>query len=124
MAEVCSGAALDRERRLWEAYQSRSRERLEALIDPGALDVGPAGVLDRDGVLAAVSRMEIANFAISEMRVLKLGDVEIVTYRGTVEGSHDGKPFASSEVYTTSVWRRAAGRWRLAHRHETPARRG
>ena len=51
MAEVTAA----RERELWEAFRANDRERLEAMIDPEALDVGPAGPRTRDQVLAALA---------------------------------------------------------------------
>jgi hypothetical protein len=122
VGNVCDGAAFDRERRLWDAYQAGSREQLEALIEEAASDVGPTGALDRGAMIDAVGRMRIESYALSEMRVRKLGDVEVVTYRSRVEGTYEGKPFPAPDVYATTVCRRTGGRWREAHRQETPAR--
>ena len=92
------------------------------MIEQGALDVGPNGPLDRDGVVEAVGRMRIEGFAISEMRIRKFGDVEVVTYRARVDGTYENRPFPYAETFATTVWRRSDGRWRVAHRHESPAR--
>ena len=116
------GAALDRERRLWEAYRSGAREAMERLIDPSALDVGAGGALDREGVISVVSDMRIDGYTIDDVRVRRLGDVEIVTYRSTVEGTYRGAPFPARQVWATTVWARTGRAWRVVHRHESPAR--
>ncbi len=118
-----SDGALERERQLWLAYQSRDRARIEALIAPDAIDVGAGGILTRDEVLAAVEQMRIQSFEIDDVRVRSLGpDAEIVVSRSTVHGTHRGKPFASSVVRSTSVWARDGESWRLVHRSEIPSR--
>ncbi len=116
-----SHRAAERERRLWTAYQSRNREQLEAIIDPDALDIGPGGILSRDQVAAAVRRMRIESFAIEDLTVRALGpDVEVVSYRSTVIGTYEGRPFAAPVVNSTSVWSKKCGEWRLVHRAECP----
>jgi ketosteroid isomerase-like protein len=115
-------AALARERELWEAFRARDRARIEALVDPLALDVGPAGALSRDGVVDAVAHMRIDSFAIDVLAVRSRDDVDVVTTRSTVEGTYRGAPFPDASVLATSVWARARDGWRLLHRHESPAR--
>jgi ketosteroid isomerase-like protein len=115
-------AALARERRLWEAYRSGSRRRLERLIDEAALDVQAAGPLDREAVIQAVGRMRIDGYTIEAFSVRRVGDVEIATYRSTVDGTYRGTPFPSREVNATTVWARSGRAWRVVHRHESPAR--
>lgn len=117
-----SDGALERERQLWLAYQSRDRARIEALIAPDAIDVGPGGILTRDEVLAAVEQMSIQSFELDDVRICAVRpDLEIVVARSTVAGTYRGKPFPASVVRSTSVWSREAGVWRLVHRVECPA---
>ena len=114
--------ALARERELWEAYAANDRGRLAALVDPLALDVGPQGaVLERERVLDAVARMEIASYSIVDLTVRTLGEVEVVTYRAHVEGAYGGAPFPTRDVAVTSVWALIDRGWRLVHRHESAA---
>jgi ketosteroid isomerase-like protein len=114
--------ALARERDLWEAYRSGDRERVEALVDPLALDVGPHGPRTREELVEALGRMEITGYTIEEVTVRSHDTLEIVTYRSTVDGTYRGRPFPARSVVTTSVWLDCGGRWRLLHRHESPAR--
>jgi hypothetical protein len=114
--------ALARERELWEAYAANDRGRLAALVHPLALDVGPGGaVLDRERVLDAVARMEIASYSIVDLTVRTLGEVEVVTYRAHVDGAYGGAPFPTRDVAVTSVWAMIDRGWRLVHRHESAA---
>jgi hypothetical protein len=122
LVEADAAAAASRERELWEAYRAKDRERIEALVDPLALDAGPAGALDRDGVVAAVGRMRIDAYDITDLRARRTGAVEIVTYRSRAEGAYEGAPLPARDVVCTSVWCLDGGRWRLVHRHESPAR--
>ena len=122
LTEGDRGEALLRERDLWEAYRAADRDRLEGLLDPLALDVGPGWIHTRDGVLAAVARMRIASFEIEDLTVRSAGEVEIVTYIATVEGTYGGAPFPARRVRATTVWYRSASGWRVAHRHESTDR--
>ena len=116
-----SDEAVERERRLWLAYQSRDRTRIELLIAPDALDIGPGGILSRDAVIAAVEQMRIESFDLDDIRVRQLGrDAEIVVSRSTVSGTYRGQPFPSNVVRSTTVWVRDGGTWRLVHRVEFP----
>lgn len=114
--------AVARERRLWDAFQSNDVETLRDLIDPVACDVGPAGVLSRSEVLCAVARMHISSYVLERPTLQALGDVQILTYRSTVDGTYDGRPFPARAVLNTSVWVESASGWRLVHRQETPVR--
>jgi len=121
-AEDSLDLAVARERRLWDAFQSNDIETLHDLIDPDACDVGPAGVLSRPEVLGAVARMRISSYTLESLTVQALGNVEILTYRSTVDGTYDGRPFPARAVLNTSVWVESALGWRLVHRQETPSR--
>lgn len=118
---VGSDEAIERERQLWLAYQSGERARIEALVAPDAIDVGPGGILSRDEVLAAIGQMRIQSFELDDVRVCAARpDLEIVVARSTVAGTYRGKPFPASVVRSTSIWSREAGAWRLVHRVECP----
>ena len=110
--------AIAREVELWEAFRRRDRAALERLVDPLALDVGPWGALERDAMLAAVARMEIASYEIDDFRLRSAPGVEVVCYRATVDGTYGGAPFVAREVAATSVWSRGGSGWTLVHRHE------
>ena len=116
-------SAYEREAALWEAYRAGDRERLEALVHPDALDVGTGGALTRAQVLDTVARMRIDSYTIDDLVARRFGDVEIVTYAATVEGTYRGAPFTHPMVFATSVWALDAGAWRLVHRVECPAAR-
>lgn len=112
-------AALARERDLWEAYRSRDRFRLEALILPLALDVGLGGTLDRDTALEVVADLTIDAVEIADLSVRAFGDVEVVTYRASTSGTYRGRPLRAPDVVATTVWVRTDAGWRVAHRHES-----
>jgi hypothetical protein len=114
-------AALARERGLWEAYRTNDRARLELLIDPLALDVGPRGPRSRDQILGALARVRVDAYTIEEFKVVDFDPVAVVVYRSRIDGAHRGVPFRYREVYVTSVWRLGDGTWRLIHRCESPA---
>jgi ketosteroid isomerase-like protein len=110
-----------RESALWEAYRGNDRPTLEAMIHPGALDVGPAGPRDLSAVFAALDRMEIRAFSFEDFRVAAFGDVEVATYTAIVDGLYAGAPFADSRVVASTVWMHDGDSWRVIHRHESHA---
>jgi hypothetical protein len=115
---VVTQRALAREHWLWEAYR-RGGLALRSLLLPDALDVSSAGVLNRDGVLAYVSKVHIETFAIDDLKVLTAGDVEVVTSKVSLDGTVSGKPFAAPVVRSTTVWMRREETWRVLLRQET-----
>jgi len=119
-ADVIEGA-FTREVALWEAYRANDRRRLEALIHPDALDVGPAGSRDRDRVIAALARMEIRSYSIENFELRAFENLEVVSYLAVVDGTYEGEPFAASRVFASTVWMREGDSWRVVHRHESPS---
>lgn len=120
LSEGDAALALARERDLWEAYVTRNRDRIETLVDPLALDVGPSGARDRDEVLAMLDDLRVDRYSIEDLVVREVGSTSVATYRATVEGSYRGSPFRHATVIATSVWVHDRGAWRLVHRTETP----
>ena len=112
--------AIAREHDLWDAYRTRDRARLFELLHTDALDVSPAGALDRNAVVAVITRMEIVRYTLEDFVARAFDDVEVVTYRSTVEGTYAGKPFPAPVVRATTVWWRVADAWMVIHRHEMP----
>ena len=119
-----SDEAYAREVGLWEAYRAGGHATLEALIHPEAFDIGPAGPLTRDEVLAAVTRMRIDGYEIDAFVERRFAETSVVPYRATVAGTSADRPFEHATVFATSVWVRDEGVWRLVHRAETPTGRG
>lgn len=90
----------------------RSRERLEALLDPGFREVGASGrVWTRDEIVRqlvdAVDEppVEATDLAATEVAP----DVVLVTFQTGPRRAH-----------RTSLWRRVDGQWRLLHHQGTP----
>ena len=114
--------ALARERELWDAYRAADEDELRRLIDPSALDVGPAGPAHLDAVIAAVRRMRIDFIDISKVHVRAFGSVQVITYCARIDGTYDDSPFDDVDIVASTVWQRQSDGWRVIHRHEVPAR--
>jgi hypothetical protein len=83
------------------------------------LCVLPVGMMDKDETVAAIEQAEPwADFALSEMKTIDLGDDEAaLCYRADASrnGSSDRYKAVISSVYT-----RLGGRWKLTLHQQTP----
>lgn len=87
--------------------------------------VGEDGITSRETFLALVRSGDLTHETMSKITgsVRGLGDVAVLTGRGTTTGRYRGQAFSSDE-WVTDVFVRGADGWRCAHTHLTAARDG
>jgi hypothetical protein len=111
--ELAQVAALELE--LLRPDVRRSRERVEALLDPAFTEVGASGRLWTRPAIVAAMLVEHPQPALSasevQGRVLAPGLV-LLTYVSEVPGVRRAR--------RTSLWRRTDGSWRVVHHQGTP----
>ena len=92
---------------------------LDRLIDDSLLFIGPNGAVygkqdDLDAHRNGLIR--ITRLDPSEERVMRFGDIAIVSVRMEMTGTFDGTAFAGPFRYTR-VWRELKGGWRIVAGH-------
>jgi hypothetical protein len=96
------------------ATRDRDQDFYRGYLADDAVAVLPAGVFDKDAVIAALGapRVPFQSSAIEDTRVMVLGpDTGIVTYRAT---------FGDQVVFVTTVYARRDGAWQGVHYQQTP----
>ncbi|HLL70797.1 MAG TPA: nuclear transport factor 2 family protein [Pyrinomonadaceae bacterium] len=105
------------EKHMWEALRQKDWDTFAAHLAADQLEVGPSGVYDKAGTLAAVKQWDFSKATTSDFKATKLDDdATLVTYM--VKGTEpDGKPF---EERTSSIWVKRDGKWLAVFHHGTP----
>jgi ketosteroid isomerase-like protein len=118
-----SEAVLLAERALQAAMLAGDVEKLDRLLHPALLAVGPDGqMVDKAADLAAHRSgiFEIAELSEEEVRVTLLGDLAVtfvvLQIRGTIEDAD-----VSGRLRYTRTWTRDGGSWRVIAAHISPA---
>ena len=88
-------------------------------MDEALVFTGPDGLLLGKGDDLAAHRegwVRISRLEPSEERVLRMGDVAVISVRMEMAGTFRGEPFAGPFRYTR-VWRAGRGGWRVVAGH-------
>lgn len=105
------------EKHLWEALKQKDWDTFAAHLAADQLEVGPSGVYDKAGTLAAVKQWDFSKATPSNFKATKWDDdATLVTYmiKGT---GPDGKPF---EERASSIWVKRDGKWLAVFHQGTP----
>ncbi len=108
------------ERRGWAALTSDgAAEYYERMLADDMVLVLPGMVLDRaDALESWLNVVPWQDFEIEDPQLVSLGTgAAVLTYRATMSRPKD---VTSYRAQCTSVYRRVAGRWRLAFQQQTP----
>ncbi|HEY0083234.1 MAG TPA: nuclear transport factor 2 family protein [Pyrinomonadaceae bacterium] len=114
------GAADDpiaKEKQLWDALKRKDWDTFAAGLAEDQIEVGPTGVYDKAGTLAAVRGVDFTRMTLSDFKETKFdADAALVTY--TIKGTGpDGKPF---EERAGSIWAKRGEKWMAVFHHSTP----
>jgi hypothetical protein len=109
---------IHQEHEQWEAMsrgEGGTHAHTAMLAD--AIMVLPGSVLERGAVVAALDGVVWGSYAMSDQRVVRLGDrAAMLAYR--LHGTRDGAPV---DVWATTTYVYSEGRWRVGAHQQSPA---
>jgi len=115
-----SGAADDliaKEKLLWDALKRKDWDTFAAALAEDQIEVGPSGVFDKAGTLAAVKTFDFSKASTSDFKATKLdGDATLVTYMVKAPDP-SGK---LRDERTSTIWVNRDGKWLAVFHHGTP----
>lgn len=106
------------EREGWEAMtRGEGGTHSYTAMLPEAVMVFPGTLLERDAVIAALDGVVWSEYALSDQRVVRLGDrAAMLVYR--VRGVRDGEPV---DRWATTTYVYGEGRWRIGAHQQSLA---
>jgi hypothetical protein len=104
-----------------EGWQAMTRgeggtHSFQAML-PDAIMVFPGSLIERGAVIAALDGVVWSEYAMSDQRVVRLGDrAAMLAYR--LHGVRDGHPV---DLWATTTYVYVEGRWRVGAHQQSPA---
>jgi hypothetical protein len=109
------------ENKAWDAYKNRDGKYFETFLAdmPMISGTGEASMPKAEVVkMIAANKDEIKSFTLSDPHVTPVNaDVAVLTYKGVVEGTSNGKP-VPSPVTVATVFVRSGSDWKAAYHNE------
>lgn len=109
------------ETKLWEAWKNKDARPFKASLAADSVMIGDNGVAGKNDIVQMIGSMpcEVKSFALSDWKLTMLNSgAALITYKGSAEGTCDGKPIPT--VWASSVWVNRGGKWLSAQHQETP----
>lgn len=109
-----------KERQIWDAIRAKNFDAFAAFLADDQLEVGSDAVYDKAGSVKDVSGLELTDYTLSDVKVVKLdADAGVVTYTVNIKGKYQGQdipePFQTQRHST--AWVNRDGKW-LAVYHQ------
>jgi hypothetical protein len=118
--EVTQADLEARERQVWDALKAKNWEAFAGTMSDDFVIVGPRGVSGKTQLLEEVKRYELAEYTLSDFRLVRVdADLAVITYTTRERGTFDGKPLPDRPVRASSAWVNRGGRWVAAYHQET-----
>jgi hypothetical protein len=108
------------ERQMWEDWKNRNWEAMRGRISGDAVILGAEGIMDRDGVVAAMAKQtcDVQDVALEDVKVTALAPtVALITYHASGTGTCDGQPIGAGS--TSSIWVQRDGQWQTVHHQQS-----
>lgn len=110
---------VEKSRATWEAYKSRNITDIKALTGDDYVSYTLSGYSNLQQDIATIDKLNIEAYSIDDPKVSWVTPtVAILRYKCALKGSFDGKAFVP--VYSTEVWVKRSGRWKIVSYQETP----
>ncbi|MCA1607498.1 MAG: nuclear transport factor 2 family protein, partial [Acidobacteria bacterium] len=97
---------VEREKMIWDLLKRRDYDAFASYLDPGQVEVEPAGVFDKAATLKNVRMFDASKGELSDFKTIKVNpNTDLVTYLVTIPGPPADKHFA------TTIWVNRGGKW-------------
>ena len=97
---------VEREKMIWDLLKRRDYDAFASHLDPGQVEVEPAGVMDKPATLNAVRSFDASKAELTDFKTIKVNpNTDLVTYLVTIPGPPEDKHFA------TTIWVNRGGKW-------------
>lgn len=107
---------------LWEAWKKKDGDAFEKALSAHFKEISPKGTSDRAATIKAISenKCEVKSNELADFNATKVNDdLAVLRYKGTVDGTCDGKPMPKT-VFITTIFVKDGDAWKPAFHMETP----
>ncbi len=97
---------------LWEAWHNQDVKKWSELTSPEYVWSDGRQIRGYSAVEKEFGMGKLAQYKTSDMQAVRISaDVIVLSYRASINGVYNGKPF-QSDVAECSVWTKSGGKWR------------
>ena len=108
-------------RKLWEAFKSKDKATLAALLDDGfrQFEEGLSAFGDKKTEVNSVDEFELLSYTLTDFTIKSIGpNAALVTYIAQYEGKSGGEASKGHSVFG-EVWIRSGNEWKALYMQET-----
>jgi hypothetical protein len=108
------------EKTLWEGFKNKDTKPFEKTLAPDAIEVNARGIDDRAAIIHNIgtANCSVKSVGLDGFKLMKVdADAVLLTYKGSANGTCDGKPFAP--VYASTLWVKRGEKWMPLFHQET-----
>ena len=108
------------ENKAWEAYKNKDAKFFEGFLAENLISGSGEGSMPRAEAVKMITghNDEVKSFTLSDPKVTPVGaDAAVLTYKGTIEGTQNGKPLPSP-VTVATVFVRSGSEWKAVYHNE------
>ena len=111
-----------KETALWNGFKNKDMKPFDENLGDDAIVVDSSGVMNKTSLPEGMKMCDIKSFSLSDWKLIKTTTTtELLTYKGTQEGSCGGAPVPST-VWASSLWVKRKEVWVAVFHQETAAR--
>ena len=109
------------EHKAWDAYKAKDASAFKPIWDVGYTGIEPSGILTLEQTLTAMKDYDIKDYTLSDFRMNVVdGDVVLLTYRATINGTYKGAPMPATPIIATTLYKKHGSTWTGVFHQETP----
>jgi hypothetical protein len=113
--------AIEQEKRVWKAAQTRDAEEFSELVPADGLMIFQSGITSQPEYLATMKSRTVAHSRWRKMKGFMPNPTTVIlTYETVRIGSYKSKKFPSSRVIESTTWIKRRKRWVAILNQETP----
>src|SRR5687767_9996014 len=108
------------ENKAWEAYKNKDGKFFEGFLAENLIGGSGEGSMPRAEAVKMITghNEEVKSFTLSDPKVTPVGaDAAVLTYKGVIDGTQDGKPLPSP-VTVATVFVRSGSEWKAVYHNE------
>lgn len=98
------------EKKLWSEVKKQNWDAVQTMLAPSYQSVFINGTADRDQAISQLKKLELGKYKLSNFKVTKSGDTQIITYDAKAEETINGKRVLSTTP-RVSVWQMTPQGW-------------
>lgn len=101
------------EKKFWSEMQKKNWQAVDTMMAPGFQSVHMDGSRDKAGEIALIKNLQLDHYKLSNFKVTKNGDTQVVSYTAAAPEKIDNKKLSKMMTPRLSVWKMTSDGWQM-----------